>query len=282
MIRASAYAAASPLAERFAALLPKRPVIYNLGSEFGRTFRALAPVINRAQAWIFVERDTRQLGLALDAAAGWAEEQGWTVTWPGRALLLHRPGGAWRIEGLVVDLDETPPEQISRGDAVVSGAFLPGVSASWVGRFAAMLRRPLLVSGLTDGRIAWQPGDPADRAVLHCWRRSLSRRDDNGWVLGADAASVLRRALSTHGFTAATAPAPHQFAKTSPLVAGLVADVASKARGGAGADTQRIAGWANRRGRLALQGRLACRVGHSDLLAWRPDMNRGERATSSG
>jgi hypothetical protein len=271
MIRASDHAddlmRTSVLAERFSALMPKRPVIVNIGSGSGDVFRYLAPVIGRAQAWLFVESDTAQLGLSLDAAALWAEAQGWTLTWPGRALLLHRPGGAWRIEGLVVDFAGSPPAQVRQADGVVSGALLERVPAAWIGRLASMLRSPLLACGLADGRVTWLPRDPLDAPVARWWRRSLARDVGLGPALGTDAAATIRRALAPRGFAVTTAPSEWRVPARSVRALDLVRHIADEARGVAGTSAASITDWEARRGRLALQRRLGARIGHVDLLA---------------
>ncbi len=257
----------SALAARFAALMPKRPVIVDLGSGSGATFRRLAPVIGRAQAWLFVENDDTQLGLGLDATARWAEAQGWTVTWPGRALLLHRPQGAWRIEGLVADIARGPPAQIRQANGVVTSALLERAAESWIGRLAPMLHVPLLACGLVDGRVAWLPRDPADAQVTRLWRRSLARNPAFGPGLGANAAAIVRRALGERGFAITTAATEWIVPARSPLSLPLVRRIASDARGIAGPAAARVNDWETRRGRSAILGRLGARVGHLDLLA---------------
>ncbi len=257
----------SALAAQFASLLPKRPIIFNMGSELGATFRRLAPIIGRAQAWLFAESDENSLGLALDAAAQWAEAQGWTVTWPGRALLLHRPSGAWRIEGLVADMTKAPPVQMRQADGVVCGALLERVPAAWIGGLASVLHSPLLACGLADGRVTWMPRDPGDAMVARFWRRSLARDAGLGPAVGADAAATIRRTLAPLGFSVRTATAEQRVPARSAFTPDLVRDIALEAGGVAGRCAGRIGEWEIRRGRLALQRRLGARIGYVDLLA---------------
>ena len=192
------------------------------------------------------------------------------MTWPGRALLLHRPGGAWRVEGMVADLAEMPPEQMRRADGVVSGAFLERLPASRIGRFASMLRSPLLVCDIADGRLSWRPRDPADPIVARWWRRALARDTGSGPALGADAAATIRRALVARGFAVTTAPSGNRIPDRSPLSLDLVQEIASATREVAGPSAARIADWEVRRKRLALRRRLGVTIGQSDLLAAPP------------
>lgn len=139
-----ALARSERLAEALIARLPARPRLIDLGAGTGSLLRWLAPRIGRAQAWTLVDSDRALVEEAFDVIADRAEGIGFKVTFPNRkTLLVHAPGGAWRIEALIADLAEAPRNlPLQQADAVLSSALCDLVSAAWVERMAAALRVP--------------------------------------------------------------------------------------------------------------------------------------------
>src|SRR5690349_18291702 len=75
----------------------------------GSLLRWLAPRLGRAQVWTLVDSSREMAEAAFDTIADRADEIGFAVTAPNRrTLLVHAPGGAWRIETLITDLAEAP------------------------------------------------------------------------------------------------------------------------------------------------------------------------------
>jgi SAM-dependent methyltransferase len=268
-----AAARSAALAARLAAVLPARPRILDLGAGTGSLFRWLAPIIDRAQAWTFADADAGLLAHAFAVTADWAEDQGYTVTWPGiagrRALLVHAPGGAWRVEAVIVDLaaasDALP---FSSVDAVVCSALLDLASAQWLTRLVAALRTPLLACLSVDGRDAFLPRHPLDRTVLHAFRRDQGRDKGFGPALGPRAPQVLHAALAARGFTLTSAASdwripPAAMAMLDELVQGHARVAAQQLP----ARRAAIAAWQRARLQQVDRGRLAIRIGHRDSLA---------------
>ena len=137
-----AFARSEALAAALIARLPARPRLIDLGAGTGSLLRWLAPRIGRAQVWTLVDSSREMAEAAFDTFADRAELMGYKVTAPcKRTLLVHAPGGAWRIEALIADLAESPANlPLQAADAVVSSALCDLVSRAWLERMAAALR----------------------------------------------------------------------------------------------------------------------------------------------
>ncbi len=256
------------LAGQFVAALPARPRLLNLGAGIGGSFRFLAPMIGRAQVWTFVETDDGLLGEAFDRTATWAERQGWTVTWPGRALLVHAPGGAWRIEGRVEDLDDPFAALATvRHDAVVCDALSDGASGAWIAELANAIRHPCLTTLVRDGRDAWLPLHPADALVRAGVRRALARGQNFGPMLGVSTPSHLMRRFATRGHSMRSAPSDWRVPGSAISMAVALTAAAAAASLALPARRTAIDEWEHARLTQARRGGLAIRLGHRDILA---------------
>ncbi len=261
------------LAGILAEVLPPRPRILDVGAGTGSLFRWLAPIIDRAQAWTFADADVDLLTLAFEVTADWAEDQGYTVTWPEigrrRVLLVHTPGGAWRVDARVLDI-ATLPEELPQlpVDAVVCSALLDLVSAHWLERFSDALRTPLLACLSVDGRDAFLPRHPLDRTVLSAFRRDQGRDKGFGPALGPRAPQLLHAALTARGFTIASAKSDWRIPRAAiAMLDELIHGHASVAMRQLPTRRTSIAAWEKLRWRQAAHGRLAIRIGHRDSLA---------------
>lgn len=252
------------LAARLIALLPTRPRMVGLGSDTANLFQFLAPMIARAQAWTLLDADEARLGDAFRRTADWAERHGWTVTWPGRALVVHTPSGAWRMEGIVQDAMGGAVARFGvQPDAVVSDALLHCVSAGAVGRFARSARCPLLACLTRTGRDVWMPRDPSD-AIIAAGLRHRRNGAETGWSTPAQ----VMRALGERGFTTRSEISDWLLPRAaSPTVATLVLRASAAARIALPSRRPTIAAWEERRLRQTRLGRLAIRIGHRDILA---------------
>ena len=220
------------LAARIAAMLPARPRLLDLGAGTGSMVRWLAPRLGRAQAWLLVNPDIALLTEAFGRTATWAERRGWTVTWPGRAMLIHTPAGAWRIEGFAIDLETAPAAlRFDDVDAVVCSGLLGLVSRAWLDRLVAALRSPFLASLVPNGRDAWLPRHAADRLIGLGFRRAHAIDQGFGASLGANAMRAAMRALEAGGFSVASAPSEWRVpAGALAMTRRLVWDAADAAR----------------------------------------------------
>jgi SAM-dependent methyltransferase len=259
------------LAERLSHRLPARPRLLDLGAGTGSLFRWLAPVIARSQAWVFADADPGLLGHALDETAYWAEDQGWTVTSPGRALLIHAPTGTWRIETRRVDL--AGPLDLSLVDAVTCSALLDLVSEAWIAALVARLRVPLLACLSVDGRDRLAPAHPLDGVILGAFRRDQARDKGFGPALGPRAPSVLARLLAQAGFDVQSESTDWHIRPDAPeLQTALIDAYAAVARHWLKPKSEAIDDWQDLRGFQCDRARLHIHIGHRDCLAFPPTL----------
>ncbi len=257
------------LAARLAEVLPARPRIMDLGAGTASLFRFLAPIIGRAQAWTIVDADEALLGCAFARTADWAEARGLRVTTPGRALLIHTPQGAWRIEGLATDFGDDPSRlPFAAHDAVVCSALMDLVSAAWAERLAAALRVPFLACLNVDGRDRFRPAHPDDRLIARGFARDMRRDKGFGRAMGAAAPAMLVRLLAARGFRVATAPSDWIIPPIAgPMLEAMVRGHAAAATNALPVAAARIAAWEQARLAAVARGRLGLTIGHRDLLA---------------
>jgi SAM-dependent methyltransferase len=266
-----AAARSEALAEALIAMLPARPRLLDLGAGTGSLFRWLAPRIGRAQAWTLVDHSREMTEAAFDTIAERAEGVGLKVTFPSRrTLLVHAPGGAWRVEALVADLADAPRNlPLPNTDAVVCTALCDLVSEAWAERMAAALRVPFYAALNVDGRARFTPPLPGDALVHAGFRRDQGRdKGFGGRALGPQAPAVLARVFAAHGFAVRSATSdwliPRQ---ASEMSAELAEGHADAARGQDRRHALRIEEWRRTRLEQAMDRRLAVRIGHRDLLA---------------
>jgi hypothetical protein len=295
------------LARRLADRLPRRPRLLDLGAGTGSLFRFLAPIIGRGQDWILIDSDAALLDEAFGRTTAWARRQGFAATAPGDTLQVSTPNGLWRMQAMQRDLtvlplrgrrrEETPPP-LARGGrgealptlprspplnplpqgegaidshgahAVVCSALLDLVSSAWLARLFDKLRVPFLACLTADGRDVWQPGHPSDAIVRSAFRRDQQRDKGFGPALGTTASSLAMQALAAREFATASAPTDWRVPRTAlRMQRALIDGAADAARGARPAHSRAIADWQETRLRQAMQGRLAIRIGHRDILA---------------
>ena len=265
------------LAQALSEALPARPRILDLGAGTGSLLRWLGHWIGRSQAWTLVDADAALIERAFETIAERAEAVGWAATWPGkRTLLVHAPGGAWRIEGFVADLREAPANlPLDRVDAVVNTALCDLVSADWIERVAAACaprRLPFYAALNVTGRERFTPPHPADALVARGFRRDQARdKGFGGMALGPRAPRAIRVAFGARGYEVQSAPSDWIIGRRDSTMADAIAQGhAEAALRWERRDEHRIEDWSAARRRQALDGRLAARVGHVDLLALPP------------
>lgn len=262
---------------RLADALPARPRILDLGSGTGSLIRWLGPIIDRAQAWTMVDADPELMSRAFDTMAERAEAIGIAATFPGKkTLLVHTPGGAWRIEGLLADLAEGPDMlPLDRVDAVVCSALCDLVSRGWVERMAAGCAAhalPFYAALNVTARERFMPPHRGDALVARGFSRDQRREKGfGGAALGAGATAALEAAFTARGYTVLRAASDWLIDRRSREMAGTIAaGHAAAALGWERRDAAAIRRWAEHRGRQAIAGRLSVAIGHQDLLALPP------------
>jgi hypothetical protein len=257
------------LAQRFVAALPKRPRLLDLGAGTGSMFRYLAPLIGGPQSWLLVDRDRASIEDAVVRIARWAGENGWQVTLPRRAMIVHTKTGAWRVEIEYGDLiDRRTMLALDGADGVVCSALLDIVSAAWIARLAGRLHSPFLATLTVDGRRTWMPRHRQDRLIARGFVRSQTREKGFGPALGPHAARAAAAALRGAGFAVREAAAdwlvPSSAASACrSLILGEAIAATTELRRSRAA----IEEWERARFDHLRTRRLAIRIGHRDILA---------------
>jgi hypothetical protein len=264
-----ARARSAALADRLSALLPARPRLLELGAGAGSLFRWLAPRIGRAQAWTLVDADEALLEDGFERTAAWALDQGWKVTSPSGALLVHAPGGAWRIEARVVDFGGSPDALPLTGhDAVVCSALMDLVSPAWAKRFASSLTVPFLACLNVDRRDRFIPPRPGDALIARGFSRHMRRDKGFGPAMGQASPAMLARVFDDAGFDVATAPSDWLIPRmATAMLAEMIEGHAAAAAEALPAFSPRIAAWRHARLDAAAAARLSLVIGHRDFLA---------------
>lgn len=253
------------LAARLLEYLPARPHLLDLGAGTGSLLRWFAPMIGRSQAWTLLDADGDLLDLGFARLTDWAGRRGWRTTFPARALLIHAPGFAVRVEAMQADLVAGP---LPQADAVLCSALLDLVSRHWLESLTARLAVPFLASLTIDGRQSWQPLHRADARIRATLRRDWHRDKGFGPALGASAPAMALRLLGRRGFRVASAEADWRVPPTAlPMLHALVDGTAAAAVATAPPHASSIAAWRRDRLDRAAAGRLAVRIGHRDILA---------------
>ena len=262
-------ARSAKLAAALADVLPARPRLIDLGAGTGSLFRWLAPLLARAQAWTLVDADAALLDEAFFRIATWAEANGYRVTTPGRAMLVHTPHGAWRVEALAQDLATTPERlPLREHDAVVCSALLDLVSAPWLEALASAIRSPFAAFLSVDGREVWLPRHADDRLLARAFARDMGRDKGFGPALGPRAPAHALRLFSARGHRVLSAPSDWIIPRVGhAMLRAMVTGHAAAAAAALPAAADRIDAWRERRLDQIARGRLALRIGHRDLLA---------------
>lgn len=264
-----ARARSAALADRLSASLPARPRLLELGAGAGSLFRWLAPRIGRAQAWTLVDADEALLADGFERTAEWAIARGWKVTSPSGALVVHAPGGAWRIEARVVDFGGSPDALPRAGhDAVVCSALMDLVSPAWARAFAARLTVPFLACLNVDGRDRFIPPRPGDTLIARGFARHMRRDKGFGPAIGQASPAMLARVFDEAGFDVATAPSDWLIPRMATgMLAEMIEGHAAAAAEALPASFARIEAWRAARLSAVAAGTLSLVIGHRDLLA---------------
>ncbi|WP_421994182.1 class I SAM-dependent methyltransferase [Roseococcus sp.] len=250
-----------------------RPRFLDLGAGTGSLTRWLGHFVGRPHSWILADADAELMSRAFDSMMEAADEVGWKATWPQKkALLMHSPQGAWRIEGILTNLAEAPDSlPLDKVDVVTCSALCDLVSEAWLERLAeamAQRRLPFYAALNVSGRERFTPPLPGDALVARGFLRD-QRRDKGfgGIALGPEAPAVIARVFAAQGYTVHRAPSPwivprqaHEMAYELAL-GHAEAALRHERRGAA-----QIREWAETRGLQADDGKLAVRVEHQDLL----------------
>ncbi|MSP29453.1 MAG: class I SAM-dependent methyltransferase [Acetobacteraceae bacterium] len=257
------------LAMRLVGALPVKPRLIDLGAGTGSLFRYLAPMIDGAQSWTFIDADPALLDEAFNVTADWADGLGYRISGDDSALTIHAPGGDWVMDGELHDLAAIPGGLAFReADAVVCSALLDLVSVGWITWLAGTLRVPFYAALSVDGRDGWLPFHPVDAVMRAGFRRDQRRNKGFGRALGTGAIAEALRAFSTLGFRVSSAPADWMVPRTAlAMLDALIVGGERAAVAALPAQRHVLSGWREARHAQAMGLRLAVRIGHRDILA---------------
>lgn len=235
------------LAETLLRTLPDRPRLLLAEAPDESVLCWLGMLIGRAQRWLIADATPAHIDALFERVAQWAHRCGLTATWPSRALLIHAPGGAWRIEGFPVDATELMTGDFA--DAVIADQ--PEENAAiWRAYRTPAARPPLLATLCATGHVQWMPRHPADTLL----RTPPPRPPDQ-----------IIATLRASGCAVSSAVSDWRVPPASlAVLRALVTEAAGIDRPGR---TMAIDAWRAVRLRQSLAGRLAVRIGYRDILA---------------
>jgi SAM-dependent methyltransferase len=249
--------------------------VLDLGCGTGASLRALAPRLGGAQRWRLVDHDAALLAAVPRALQAWAEAQGWHWQAQGGEWLLQGPGLRVEIVCQQADLATALTALALPQDGLVTAsALLDLVSEDWVAALVAQCRaaRAQVCWALSvDGRVAFEPVDAADAAVLALFCAHQRRDKGLGPALGAQAPARAQALLVAAGYRVGLQRSDWQLEAAShpneaALVRAMVEGLAGAALEQAPAQAATVQAWRARR--LAGLAATRLRVGHADLLGW--------------
>ncbi|WP_424812755.1 class I SAM-dependent methyltransferase [Roseococcus sp. YIM B11640] len=262
------------LAEELMAFLDEkaRPRFLDLGAGTGSLTRWLGHFVARPHSWVLADADAELMSRAFDTMMDAAYEIGWKATWPQKkALLVHSPQGAWRIEGILANVATPATLPLDSVDAVVCSALCDLVSERWLLELAKLLARrklPFYATLNVTGRERFTPPLPGDALVARGFARD-QRRDKGfgGMALGPAAPEAIARIFGEHGYRVMKAPSPWIVPRQEDEMAReLALGHAEAALAHEKREAWKIEHWAEVRAEQAEAGALSVRVDHQDVL----------------
>jgi SAM-dependent methyltransferase len=230
------------------AALPSLSIV-DLACGTGATLRALAPHLAARQNWKLVDND---LGLLV------------------RAANASHPRA--KVTTAAVDLARDL-EAVLDGhlDLVTTSALLDLVSDHWLERLAteAAARKLALYAALTyDGRVAFEPSDPFDAAIMSAVGVHQRRDQGFGPALGPGAAKRVVARLETVGYSIVHGTADWAIGpQDRDMQTELIDSWAGAAREPGRLPLAEINAWHARRRDALAHGGSSIQVGHLDVFA---------------
>jgi SAM-dependent methyltransferase len=238
--------------------------IVDLGCGTGAMLRMLSPLLPARQSWRLVDND---LGLLARAADSARPER--VKTSPLALDLARDLEGA--LDGAV--------------DLVTTTALLDLVSEDWLDRLVTEIgarRLPLYATLSYDGRVAFDPSDRQDAAIIAAMNAHQRGNKGFGPSLGPTAAAAAVKRFEALGYSVAHDTADWEFGpQDRDMQNELLAGWAGAAREIDASLLSEILGWLTRRRDLVAAGRSSIRVGHVDVFARPTAMRRAERSQSN-
>jgi SAM-dependent methyltransferase len=246
------------LARAFRDALPRNARIADLACGSGSNARYLAALGGREMRWALIDADRTLLSLAGSRLSG-SDARCVDLARPRRSLCLGRCHG------------------------ITASALCDLVSGQWLDALihdAACRGLPLLFALTVDGRVAMSPGDPADRAILNCFRRDQRRDKGFGPALGPGAPLRLARTLRAHGYRVRCARSDWRLgAGDDAILRALVSGFAVVALKDGSVARHEVEAWLRLRQEQISRRRFSLVIGHVDLFAFRR-LKQGSRAVT--
>lgn len=263
----------APLLPRARRRAPHR--VLDLGAGSGANLRHLAPRLGPGQRWHCIDHDAGLLQALTETTVEWALAEGGRATADSGRLVLIGPDWDAVVETHAADLaDGVPRAWLTGMSLVTASALLDLVSESWLNGLIACAWETdcnLLFALSYDGRAELRPAHPLDPDLIG-WVNRHQRRDKGlGSALGPDAARIAARRARAVGYRVRSAASdwligPGEQRLQQGLVDGWLR-AALEAE--PGASSQLWAWHAARSAEIEAAG-LTLRVGHQDLVAYRP------------
>jgi len=219
--------------------------IVDLACGTGATLRVLAPRFPARQTWRIIDND---LGLLARAA--------------------NEPNAKPLALDLARDLEAALDGPV---DLVTTSALLDLVSDDWLGRLAieiAARRLPFYVALTYDGRIAFEPSDSFDAAIVAAVNGHQRRDKGFGPALGPNAAAAAITHFKTVGYSLVQGEADWVFGPDDlDIQLEVLGGYAAAARETGDQALADMVGWLARRRDAIAASRAFMRVGHTDFFA---------------
>jgi hypothetical protein len=223
--------------------------VVDLACGTGATLRAISARLPPQQHWLLVDND-----LGLFARASLPPQR--------RRVIATKP-----ID-LARDLEAALDGPI---DLVTMSALLDLVSATWIGRLAvetAARRLPVYAALTYDGRVALDPPDPLDAAVIAAVNEHQRRDKGFGPALGPKAAGEAIARFTALGATVVQGHADWVLGRDDRVIQEAILAGWAAAAGETGSlEPAALAAWLSRRRAHVVGGRSRLSVGHVDFFA---------------
>lgn len=223
--------------------------IVDLACGTGATLRAISGALPQRQSWRLVDNDLSLLARVQPVSSADVAV---------RAIPLD----------LAHDLETALDGPV---DLVTTSAFLDLASAEWIERLVTEIavRNLRFYAALTyDGRVALEPADPSDGAIVAAFHRHQCTDKGFGPALGPAAAATAIGLFERIGYTVERGASDWALGPADTLQAEVLAGFAAAAAEIGGVATSAIESWVARRKSLRAAQILRLRIGHTDFFAY--------------
>ena len=223
--------------------------VVDLACGTGATLRAIGAHLPARQDWRLVDNDLSLL-----------------------ARTVRPDGPGLTVTAVPVDLNRDLEAALDGPiDLVTTSALLDLVSGAWLERFAveaAARRLPVYAALSYDGRVALDPCDPADDAIIAAFNRHQHTDKGFGPALGPDAATTAIAGFTRIGYAVLPGKSDWLFGpRDREIQQEVLSGFAGAARDVGDLPLADIVGWLTRRRDLVAAGRSSIELGHVDFFA---------------